>query len=132
MVTRGEIRLGGIVVCKLSETTFSTQATENAAGFSTQAAMFHTPQMGDINFEDNRGIIAMVVGEAGPILFNDYVNTLPQRLKVPQLVEFLTRHRADNNDDAVLLQNFKLIAVVFDKSRIDGILSLCQEGDDSL
>ena len=131
MVTRGEIRLGGNVVCKLSETTFSTQATaEDAGGFVGDRV--HTSQMGDINFEDNRGIVAMVVGTAGPILFNDYVNTLPQNLEVPQLVEFLMRHRADNNDDAVLLQNFKLVAVVFDKSRIDGILSLCEEGDDSL
>ena len=119
-----EVRVGGIVVYRFRDAIFFTDARDRTRDDEKQMRSVHFGVGNFYDFEPRGSIVVTVIGEAGPILFNDYRNALPEDLKVPQLVEFLTRHRADNNDDAVLLQNLRLNAVVFDKSYIDGILSL--------
>ena len=82
--------------------------------------------MGNVHFINDDGV--SIWGRVGPSRYNDFINVVPRRMLVPDLVRFVTdQHANNNNDDTVLLPQLQILAVSFLKSQIKGILPLLED-----
>jgi len=117
-----ELRLGGVVLFKLSEATFCIpHASFNRTRDDEQKmrlVLFVSSDAG-----------VRVIAYVGPIRYNDFVTVLPRRMHVTDLVRFLKDHQTNNtnNGGRVLLSEIEIKMLVIQKSQIKGILPLLED-----
>ena len=127
------IRLSGNAIFRFDEAMFGTVLGNN--GFDRTRD--DVPQMGNVAFvinkdtgmrDDSHGRDIMLFARVGPILYHDFMNTLPQEpILVRDLVIFLNANRNNNNNHnnhAALLGEMRIDSLIFPYSQITGILSL--------
>lgn len=117
-----ELRLGGVVVFPFNVARFYISLEEGKVAFERSR---ETPQMGRVRFEiDNNGsnIVAAVFGRFGPIGYDQYQNLYTTTSTTPGTGECSTY----NMETVLMLTRLclKIDKVVFNKSKISGILSL--------
>ena len=117
-----ELRLGGIVLFKLSEATFCIPHAR------------FDPTRDD---EQKMRLVTFVSSDAGvrvsayvgPIRYNDFFTVLPRRMHVTDLVRFLKDHQSNNtnNGSRALLSEIEIKIIVIQQSQIKGILPLLED-----
>ena len=115
-----ELRLGDIVIFPFN-TAKNFNAPAEHAGFDRTRD--DTRQMANVGFHNDNGV--QVVGQVGPILFEEYSSLFEPTMDVPGLVRVLTDHNNNNSDtDTVLVPQLEIFVVSFPESQITGILRL--------
>ena len=117
-----ELRLGEVVVFPFNAARLYISLEEGNVAFERSR---ETPQMGRVRFEiDNNGsnIVAAVFGRFGPIGYDQYQNLYTTTSTTPGTGECSTY----NMETVLMLTRLclKIDKVVFNKSKISGILSL--------
>jgi len=118
-----ELRLGGVVLFKLSEATFCIpharfDRTRDDDEQKMRLVLFVSSDAG-----------VRVSAYVGPIRYNDFVTVLPRRMHVTDLVRFLKDHQTNNtnNGSRVLLSEIEIKMIGIQKSQIKGILPLLED-----
>ena len=114
-----ELRLGDIVVFPFN-TAKNFNAPAEHAGFDRTRD--DTRQMANVGFHNDNGV--QVVGQVGPILFEEYSSLFEPTMDVPGLVRVLTDHNNNNSHETVLVPQLEIFVVSFPESQITGILRL--------
>jgi len=119
-----ELRLGGVVVFKFDEAICVTATTENAGFDRTRD---DESKMRLVTFVSSDAGVR-VSAYVGPIRYNDFV-TIPRRMHVTDLVQFLKDHQTNNtnNSSRVLLSEIEIKMIVIQQSQIKGILPLLED-----
>jgi len=121
-----QLLVSGDAVLRFDEATVEAFETAEDAGFDD--ARIDEPQMGKIlfwsPFRIPNGPDVQVLGRVGPILYRDYMNTLPHDgLTVPDFVQFFQNLRDDPNN-TVSLPQLEITDVTFRQSQINGTMAV--------